>query len=130
VNRLFGWTCAGFAGFLVALAFYANPARPAVAQPKPVTPRGVDFNREIRPILSDTCFACHGPDEKQRQVDLRLDTKEGIFADRGGYQVIIPGKASESRLFQRISAENKLVRMPPPKASRTLTPAQIEIFRR
>ena len=132
MNRSFNWTCAGFACFLAAaaFAFYANPVRPAAAQQKPVNPRGVDFNREIRPILSDTCFACHGPDEKQRQVDLRLDTKEGIFADRGGYQVIIPGKASESRLFQRISAENKIVRMPPPKASRTLTPAQIELVRR
>ena len=132
MNRSFKWTCAGFACFLAAaaFAFYANPVRPAVAQQKPVTPRGVDFNREIRPILSDTCFACHGPDEKQRQVDLRLDTREGIFADRGGYQLIIPGKASESRLFQRISAENKIVRMPPPKASRILTPAQIELIRR
>src|SRR5688572_10752261 len=129
VTGPFAWTRAGLVG-LLALSFYLNPVEPVAAQQKPAKTPSVDFRRDIHPILSDTCFTCHGPDEKQRQVDLRLDTKEGIFADRGGYQVIVPGKASASRLFQRISAENKLVRMPPPKASRTLTPPQIELIRR
>src|SRR3989441_320870 len=88
----------------------------------------VDFNREIQPILSDNCFACHGPDEKERKVDLRLDTQEGIFADRGGYRVIVPGNSAASRLFQRISAENRLVRMPPAAAHRTLPKAQGDLI--
>jgi Protein of unknown function (DUF1553)/Protein of unknown function (DUF1549)/Concanavalin A-like lectin/glucanases superfamily/Planctomycete cytochrome C len=92
-------------------------------------PKGVNFNRDIRPILSDNCFACHGPDEKQRMVDLRLDTKEGAFADRGGYQVIVPGKASESRLYQRISSKDGATRMPPVGSERTLTERQIELIR-
>src|SRR6266508_1876825 len=92
-------------------------------------PKGIDFNREIRPILSDNCFTCHGPDEKQRQAGLRLDRPEGVFADRGGYRVIVPGRPSESRLYQRISAENRLVRMPPPAANRTLTPRQVDLIR-
>jgi hypothetical protein len=90
----------------------------------------VDFDRDIRPILSDTCFACHGPDEKPRMAKLRLDTKDGMFADRGGYQVIVPGKSSESRLYQRISATEKAKRMPPPYAERTLNEKQIELIRR
>ena len=90
----------------------------------------VDFDREIRPILSDNCFACHGPDEKQRMAKLRLDTKDGIFADRGGYQVLTPGKAADSKLYERISASDKAQRMPPPYADRTLNDKQIELIRR
>jgi hypothetical protein len=92
-------------------------------------PKGVNFNRDIHPILSDNCFACHGPDEKQRIVNLRFDTKEGAFADRGGYQVIVPGKASESRLYQRISTKDAGTRMPPVGSERTLTEKQIDLIR-
>ncbi len=88
----------------------------------------VDFDRDIRPILSDNCFACHGPDEKQRMVDLRLDTKDGAFADRGGYQVIVSGKASASRLYQKISAKSEEERMPPSDSGRKLTAKQIELI--
>jgi hypothetical protein len=90
----------------------------------------VDFNRDVRPILSDNCFACHGPDEKQRQGNLRLDTKDAAFGSRAGYQLILPGDASKSRLFQRISAADKGTRMPPPWSGKTLTDQQIELIRR
>ena len=90
----------------------------------------VDFDREIRPILADNCFACHGPDEKQRMAKLRLDTKDGMFADRGGYQILAPGKSGDSRLYQRISAADKAKRMPPLYADRTLNDKQIELIRR
>ncbi|HVN06971.1 MAG TPA: DUF1549 domain-containing protein, partial [Bryobacteraceae bacterium] len=91
---------------------------------------GVDFDREVRPILSDNCFACHGPDEKHRMAGLRLDIKEGIFADRGGHPVIVPGNAAGSRLYQRISAADKQHRMPPPYSERSLTQAQIDLIRK
>jgi len=106
------------------------PRVPTAAQQIEPAPKPVDFDREIRPILSDNCFACHGPDEGQRQVSLRLDTKEGAFADRGGYQVIVPGKSSESRLFQRVSAKDEALRMPPAGFERNLTAKQIELIRR
>ena len=110
---------------LLLLVVIGNQPAAQTSQTKPV-----DFNRDIRPILSDTCFTCHGPDEQTQQAGLRLDTKEGAFADRGGYQVIIPGKASESRLFQRVNAKEESLRMPPPTADRKLTQHQVDLLRR
>ena len=92
-------------------------------------PPAIDFNRDIRPILSDKCFACHGPDEAQRQAGLRLDSREGAFADRGGYMVIIPGDSAASRLYHRISHQQEAVRMPPPHAERKLTRDEIDLIR-
>ncbi|PYU11859.1 MAG: hypothetical protein DMG37_15195, partial [Acidobacteria bacterium] len=103
------------------------PALAALQTPSNPPEKPVDFNRDIRPILSDTCFACHGPEEDGRQGNLRLDTKEGVFTDRGGYQIIVPGNSTASRLYQRISATQR--RMPPASSGRTLTPKQIELIR-
>ncbi|MCH7945342.1 MAG: hypothetical protein IIC73_04915, partial [Armatimonadetes bacterium] len=75
--------------------------------------RKIDFNRDVRPILSEHCFRCHGPDEGARQTGLRLDSFEGATADRGGYQVIVPGAADESLVWMRVSAESDEMRMPP-----------------
>ena len=88
----------------------------------------VEFDRDIRPILSQNCFTCHGPDERQRQANLRLDTREGIFADRGGYQVVVPESPQDSRLMQRVGAENPAQRMPPPGSGMELKPDQIRLL--
>ena len=76
--------------------------------------RTVDFSREVRPILSQNCFTCHGPADDRRRRDLRLDTPEGFFADRPefGGPVIVAGNADESLLYQRITAEVERDRMP------------------
>src|SRR5258705_1376609 len=87
----------------------------------------IDFNRDIAPILSDTCFTCHGPDTTQRMAGLRFDTKEGAFAKAG---VIIPGDSSNSRLIKRIAATEPEMRMPPAGSGRTLSAKQIELLRR
>src|ERR1043166_9660828 len=79
----------------------------------------VDFDRDVRPILSDNCFACHGPDDKRRMANLRLDTEDGIV------KVVAPSDPAKSRLWLRISAANAASRMPPPQAGTTLTEAQI-----
>src|SRR5262245_25213380 len=87
----------------------------------------VDFDREVRPILSDNCFACHGPDENQRKAKLHFDTKEGAFAKPG---VIAPGDASKSRLYQRVSSKDQDSVMPPVSSGHKLTEKQIEAIGR
>ena len=89
-----------------------------------------DFQREIRPILSDNCFACHGPDSSTRMAGLRLDRKEAAFEARKTGAAIVPGKPDESLLYQRISDPKPVRRMPPPTAHKTLTPAQIATIKR
>src|SRR5689334_8048824 len=77
----------------------------------------VQFNRDIRPILSENCFACHGPDKNQRKAKLRLDVRE-VALEKGA---IMPGKISESELVRRIYATNLDDLMPPTKTHKTLT---------
>jgi hypothetical protein len=89
----------------------------------------VDFNRQVLPILADHCFACHGPDEKQRKADLRLDTREGAFAKLGDdVAIIVPGKASESLLVERILSDEPSKVMPPGKHNKPLTAVQKKVL--
>ncbi len=99
--------------------------------PAPGADPPVDFNRQVLPILSDNCFACHGPDAKTRKAKLRLDTKEGAFGElRSGGFAVVPGKPAESALVERITAADDEERMPPPKSGKKLKPEQVELLRR
>ncbi len=103
------------------------PLQTAAISPAPE----IDFNREIRPILSDHCFTCHGPDAKQRKAKLRLDTKDGAFAElRGGGRAIIPGKLDESELVRRITATDADEVMPPTGRGKPLAPSEIDLLKR
>src|SRR5437870_1836038 len=77
-------------------------------------PNSVEFNRDIRPILSDKCFTCHGHDANNRKTKLRFDTEAGTKIPlNGGRVAIVPGDSARSELFRRISSDDKAVRMPP-----------------
>jgi hypothetical protein len=91
---------------------------PAFASAAPV-----EFNRDVRPILSDHCYQCHGPDKAKRKAGLRLDTEEGVRS------MVVAGKPHESDLFRRTTAEDVKERMPP-KSGRPLARQQIETLRR
>jgi hypothetical protein len=91
----------------------------------------VQFNRDIRPILADTCFKCHGFDAKARQADLRLDTLAGATAGLGeGHGAIVPGHPELSEAIHRLTSDDPEEKMPPPKSGLTWTKPQIELFKR
>jgi hypothetical protein len=81
----------------------------------------VEFNRDIRPILSENCFYCHGFDETHREAGLRLDTSEGATSDLGGYQALVPGDVDTSELMTRILSDDGDLVMPPPDTEKRLT---------
>jgi mono/diheme cytochrome c family protein len=94
-------------------------------------PERVDFNHQIKPLLSDRCYACHGPDEKSRKAKLRLDTPEGAFkALPDGGWIIQPGQPSKSELIRRILSTDPEVKMPPPDSKLALGGAEVELIRR
>jgi hypothetical protein len=97
---------------------------------EPPSPMAVDFNRHVRPILSEYCFACHGPDAAQRQAELRLDTRDGALAVRDGRAAIRPGHPEQSELLRRLSATDAEERMPPASTGKSLSPQQIDVLRR
>jgi hypothetical protein len=90
----------------------------------------IDFNRDIRPILSETCFRCHGPDAAARQAELRLDTEAGALAKRDGAPAIVAGRPGMSELLRRINHADPDQRMPPADTKQELTAVQIDLLRR
>src|SRR5437773_4534559 len=86
----------------------------------------ISYNRDIRPVLSDNCFFCHGPDKNKRKGKLRLDVREEAIAK----QAIVPGKPEESELIKRVFTSNADDLMPPPESHKILAPAQKQLFRR
>jgi hypothetical protein len=91
----------------------------------------LSFNRDIRPILSDKCFPCHGPDEKKRDSGLRLDIREEALKERDGIRAIVPGKPDESDVVARITSGDRDEMMPKPKAKLgALTLAEVEAIKR
>src|SRR5947209_6070199 len=99
-----------------ALLLVAAPAAPDAKQT-----RKVDFTREVRPILS-RCFQCHGPDEKARKAKLRLDTRQGAIAS-----AVVPGKPEKSELIARITTSDDTQVMPPTKAGKRLSAAEVSV---
>lgn len=93
-------------------------------------PEKIDFGRQIRPILSNVCFQCHGPDEAARKGDLRLDIKAGFDSAPSGSPLIVPHKPDDSELLLRIITEDETLKMPPPKSGKMIKPEQVELIRK
>jgi hypothetical protein len=85
----------------------------------------IEFNRDVRPVITENCFACHGPDKNQRKAKLRLDVRE-IALERGA---VVPGKPTESKLIEHIFSTDPEEIMPPPKSHKVLSAAQKELLR-
>ena len=90
----------------------------------------IDFTRDIRPILSDNCFQCHGPDPGQREADLRLDTREGAFSEGETGTPFVSGKPGESEALHRLTSDDADLLMPPADSGKTLTKEQISLLQR
>lgn len=108
--------------FLIANVFVSASAD--------TVPSRIEFNRDVRPILSDNCWQCHGPDGNKRKAGLRLDHKESALAEHDGERLIIPGNAAESELYKRLTAKDEDERMPPVESGRVLSQRDIEVLRR
>ncbi len=92
--------------------------------------KAVSFMRDVRPILTKHCFACHGPDEKHREANLRLDQAESALAAREGRRPVVPGKPESSEVIRRVTSADASVRMPPADAGQPLAAEQIDVLRR
>jgi len=120
-----GWFVARLIVF--AGGWVSGAVATAAEAPKPSQ---VSFQRDVRPILSDKCFLCHGPDEKHREADLRLDLREGLLGDGTTKGVVIPGTVEASRLWKRISHDDPDQRMPPEESNKTLSNSERDVLRR
>src|SRR3954454_24434025 len=88
-------------------------------------PRKIEFNRDVRPILSNRCFVCHGPDNNLRKAKLRLDVEKEAHT-----RVLVAGKAAEGELYRRIVSAAPAEQMPPAKANKPMSAQQIDVLRR
>jgi hypothetical protein len=115
---------------VAALAIINIECTPSVGQEIPDV---VDYNFHVRPILSDRCFACHGPDEKKREANLRLDTEAGAYAalqDNPKAHAIVKGNPEASEVYKRIVATDTSIKMPPPSSNLTITEDEIKIIKK
>ncbi len=109
--------------WLGAVGLFATGAAPAPQKPADK----VNFARQILPILSNNCFLCHGPDSSSRRAGMRLDTREGAFANRNGRWPVVPGKPDDSLIIKRINDPDSP--MPPPESGKKLTPTEKALLR-
>ena len=112
---------------LVAAFYVMSAGLASAAAPERGT---IQFNRDIRPILSQNCFKCHGPDNDAREADLRLDVKEGLFGAVSSGVAVVPGKTSQSAVVTRLKASDPDLRMPPLDSGKKLSAAEIELIER
>jgi hypothetical protein len=104
--------------------WFAVSARRNSKNPAQQSSSRIDFNRDIRPILADKCWSCHGPDAVNKKIRLRLDSEAAARAELGGRVAIVPGRPEQSELIRRITADDQAVRMPPAYSGKALTASE------
>jgi Protein of unknown function (DUF1553)/Protein of unknown function (DUF1549)/Planctomycete cytochrome C len=115
---------------ILAIAVALPTQSPVALSKVKKTKQTIDFNRDVRPILSEHCFKCHGPDAKEAKGDLRLSDAKSATKDRDGYRVISPGHADDSIILGRVTTSNADVQMPPPAAGvARLTKEQVAVLK-
>lgn len=107
-----------------------SPLLPILLAATNASAQKIEFNRDIRPILSDKCFACHGPDAKNAKSEYRLDSFEHATTAIDGVTGIVPGKVKDSEVHWRIHSDDSSEVMPPPESKRSLTPAEVALLDR
>ncbi|HYV25901.1 MAG TPA: DUF1549 domain-containing protein, partial [Candidatus Eisenbacteria bacterium] len=120
--------------FLALAVLISSPSWLAAAGTKGSAPKPssqIDFNRDIRPIFSENCYACHGPDKSKQKAGLRFDLPEEAFKKlESGNFALVPGDPAKSRVLQLVASDDDDDRMPPKKTGKRLTPAQVDVLRR
>ncbi len=114
---------------LALLFAFVISAEACPAADSPI-PERIEFNRDVRPILSENCFFCHGPDKNKRQADLRLDTSEGFLGAEGKPGAVMPKSPAQSELFARITTQNAEERMPPKDSGKQLSAREIAVLKK
>ncbi|WP_188505697.1 PSD1 and planctomycete cytochrome C domain-containing protein [Parapedobacter pyrenivorans] len=117
---------------LLSAYFFSGSQTSSMGGSMPL-PAVVDYNFHVRPILSDKCFACHGPDKNAREADLRLDTEEGAYkalVETAGMHAIVPGHPDQSEAYLRMTSDDESVRMPPVSANLALNDYEIKLIER
>ncbi|MEZ6197851.1 MAG: DUF1549 domain-containing protein, partial [Planctomycetota bacterium] len=137
VSRLAARTRLGWSTLLLGLLVGVLPAQDPMSDAgshegvAPAAADRVDYFRQVRPILTQHCYGCHGPDAEQRATELRFDLRESVFGDLGGGEhAVVPGDVAASHLVLRITSDDPEERMPPSDAKDPLTPEEITTLRR
>lgn len=128
LSRYWYWFVFGLLAATAAVIYFRSDPWPSA---NPRLPKVVDYNFHIRPILSDRCFKCHGPDANQRKANLRLDTEEGLYQalnDNPTAHVIVPGRPADSELYRRLTSEDTSQVMPPPNSNLALTEFEVKLI--
>lgn len=133
IHRRYWWTLLACGCLLASVALMDFGSVQAVMNEKKTSSVAaeIEFNRDVRPILTDNCLSCHGFDEHERKKDFRLDVRDfAVAVNAEGHAAIVPGDSAGSLLIQRITSEDASQIMPPPESHKSLDDGQIELLRR
>src|SRR3954468_8266000 len=111
-------------------ALFANALIPSTGSgPTAPVPKTIEFNRDVRPILSENCFKCHGFDAKERKAERRRDNRDGAYAEHDSVRAVVPGDLKASDLWERINTKDADDQMPPPKSGKHLTDRDRQVLK-